>query len=429
MNWALICFLGGFVIFLLLGAPTYLALLVGSLAWFMFHPEISAMMIMQKMFGSLDSFVLLAVPMFMIAGSLMNTGSITQRIFDFARSLVGHWKGGLGHVNIIASFIFSGMSGSALADVGGLGQIEIRAMRDEGYEDDLTLGITAASATMGPIVPPSIPLVIYGATASVSIGALFLGGFVPGVVMLIVLCATTAIVANKRGYPTHARATLRERLVAFKKAVLSLLMPVIVMGGMWGGFFTPTEASLVSIVYTITILAVVYRELTIKRVMDVLIDTAKNFVPALACVSASALFGWILQFERLDKLLLSFFTETVNNEIILVLCLNLLLLFFGMILDATPVIMLMVPLLMPLCQAIGMHPVHLGVMIVLNLMIGLMTPPIGQSLFIMSATMHLPFEYVVKNTYKWLLPLVIALLIVSYVPPVVTFLPSLFGMI
>ncbi len=429
MNTALICFLGGFILLMLIGAPIYLSLLVGSLSWFLFHPEISAMMIMQKMFGSLDNFVLLAVPMFMIAGSLMNTGSITQRIFDFAKSLVGHWRGGLGHVNILASFIFSGMSGSALADVGGLGQIEIRAMKDAGYDDDLTLGITAASATMGPIVPPSIPLVIYGATAGVSIGALFLGGFVPGVVMLIVLCATTSIIACHRKYPTSPKATLKYQLYTFKRAVLSLLMPVIVMGGMWSGQFTPTEASLISILYVIIILSVIYRELTFQKVIDVLFDTAKNFVPALACVSASSLFGWILQFERLDKKLLTLFTESIQSEIVLILCLNLLLLFFGMILDATPVIMLMVPLLMPLCDAIGMHPVHLGVMIVLNLMIGLMTPPIGQSLFIMSATVHLPFEYVVKNTVRWLIPLILALLVVSFVPLTVTFLPSLFGMI
>ena len=206
------------------------------------------------------------------------------------------------------------------------------------------------------------------------------------------------------------------------------MMPVIVMGGLWTGWFTPTEASLISILYVIGVVSL-YRELTFKKVMDVLVDTARNFVPALACVSASALFGWILQFERLDKMMLTFFTETINSEIILILCLNLLLLFFGMILDATPVIMLMVPLLMPLAESIGMHPVHLGVMIVLNLMIGLMTPPIGQSLFVMGATMHLPFEYVVKNTYKWLLPLIICLLVVSFVPPVVTFLPRLFGMI
>lgn len=429
MNWALICFIGVFLILLLIGAPTYLALLAGALSWFAFHPEISPMMILQKMYGSLDSFVLLAVPMFMIAGTLMNTGSITQRIFDFASSLVGHLKGGMGHVNIIASFIFSGMSGSALADVGGLGQIEIAAMRSENYEDDLTLGITAASATMGPIVPPSIPLVIYGATAGVSIGALFLGGFLPGVVMMGVLCASTALIAHKRGYPTHERASWKERLHAFKRAFLSLLMPVIIMGGIWTGWFTPTEASLISIVYVVIILSLIYRELSVKKIIEVLFETARNFVPALACVSASALFGWILQFERLDKRMLLFFTETIQSRTIMLLCLNLLLLFFGMFLDATPVIMLMVPLLMPLCNAVGIHPVHLGVMIVLNLMIGLMTPPIGQSLFVMSATMHLPFEYVVKKTYKWLIPLVIALLIVTFVPGVVTFLPGLLGLI
>lgn len=255
-----------------------------------------------------------------------------------------------------------------------------------------------------------------------------MGGFLPGVVMLLVLCGSIAYLANKRGYPTHPKASWKERLVAFKRAFLSLMMPVIVMGGLWTGWFTPTEASLISILYVIGVVSL-YRELTFKKVMDVLVDTARNFVPALACVSASALFGWILQFERLDKMMLTFFTETINSEIILILCLNLLLLFFGMILDATPVIMLMVPLLMPLAESIGMHPVHMGVMIVLNLMIGLMTPPIGQSLFVMGATMHLPFEYVVKNTYKWLLPLIICLLVVSFVPPVVTFLPRLFGMI
>lgn len=428
MNWALICFLGLFVLSFALGAPTYLALLIGSLSWFMFHPEISAMMIMQKLYGGLDNFVLLAVPMFMMAGSIMNAGSITQRIFDFARTLVGHWKGGLGHVNIVSSFIFSGMSGSALADVGGLGQIEIKAMRDENYDDDLILGITAASATMGPIVPPSIPFVVFGASAGVSIGALFLGGLLPGIVMMIILCVTCSIIAHKRNYPRHPRASFKERLIAFKRSFLSLMMPVIVMGGMWNGFFTPTEASLISIVYALIILTFVYHEITPQQVVTVLFETAKSLAPALICVVASALFGWILQFERLDKLLIVFFTETVNSKFVLIICLNLLLLFFGMILDATPVIMLMVPLIMPLCETMGMHPVHLGVMLVLNLMIGLMTPPIGQSLFIMSSTMHMPFEYVVKNTCRWLIPLMIALVIVSFVPPVVTFLPTLFGL-
>jgi tripartite ATP-independent transporter DctM subunit len=429
MNLDLICLVSAFVILLLLGAPTYLALLAGALSWFLFHPEIDTMMILQKMYGSLDSFVLLAVPMFMISGSLMNTGSISDRIFGFARSLAGHLRGGLGHVNIICSFIFSGMSGSALADVGGQSQIEVRAMQDEGYEDDLTLGITLASATMGPIVPPSIPMVIYGATAGVSIGALFMGGFFPGLVMMIVMCLYTAYICHKRNYPTHPKATWGQRVDAFKRAILPLLQPVIVMGGMWTGRFTPTEASLVSVLYTIVLLGFIYRELTVKQVINVLFDTARNFVPALACVAASALFGWIMQFERLDKIMVNFFVETLGSKVLIILCLNLLLLFFGMILDATPVIMLMVPLLTPLCTAAGIHPVHMGVMIVLNLMIGLMTPPIGQSLFVMAACQRVPFDYVVKNSYKWLFPLLVALLIVSYVPPVVLFLPRLFGMV
>ena len=259
MNLPLILLFGVFVVLLLLGAPTYLALLAGGLSYFFLHPEIDAMAVCQKMFSSLDSFVLIAVPLFMIAGNLMNSGGITDRIFNFAKSIVGHLPGGLGHVNVISSFIFSGMSGSALADVGGLGQVEIKAMKEENYDDDLTLGITAASATMGPIVPPSIPMVVYGATSGVSIGALFLAGLGPGILMLVVLCAVTAFVATRRHYPVHKRTTAKERWIALRRGALSLLMPIITMGGIWAGYFTPTEAAMVSIIYCVIILALVYK--------------------------------------------------------------------------------------------------------------------------------------------------------------------------
>lgn len=429
MNLPLMLFIGIFVVLLVLGAPTYLALLGGALTYFFMHPEIDEMVIMQKMMGSLDSFVLIAVPLFMIAGNLMNRGGITDRIFHFAKSLVGHLPGGLGHVNVISSFIMSGMSGSALADVGGLGQVEILAMNEENYDDDLTLGITAASATMGPIVPPSIPMVVYGATAGASIGSLFLAGLMPGILMLVVLCTVIAVVAKKRNYPTHKKAAWAERWGAFKRGFLSLLMPVITMGGIWSGWFTPTEAAMVSIVYVVIIMTLVYKELTIKDFIQVLYETADGFVPALTIVVASSLFGWVLQFEHLDKLMISFFFSITSNRYVIILFLNIMLLICGMFLDSTPVIMLFVPMFLPLGEALGIHDVQMGVMVVLNLMIGLMTPPIGQSLFIMAATTHNTFEYVVKNTYKWLVPLVIVLLLVSYVPAVTLGIPSLLGLI
>ena len=411
MNLPLILLFGVFVVLLLLGAPTYLALLAGGLSYFFLHPEIDAMAVCQKMFSSLDSFVLIAVPLFMIAGNLMNSGGITDRIFNFAKSIVGHLPGGLGHVNVISSFIFSGMSGSALADVGGLGQVEIKAMKEENYDDDLTLGITAASATMGPIVPPSIPMVVYGATSGVSIGALFLAGLGPGILMLVVLCAVTAFVATRRHYPVHKRTTAKERWIALRRGALSLLMPIITMGGI------------------VIILALVYKEMTFKDMVRVLYETAEGFVPALTIVVASSLFGWVLQFEHIDQKMIEFFFSITSNKYIITLFLNILLLICGMFLDSTPVILLFVPMFLPLGEALGIHDVQMGVMIVLNLMIGLMTPPIGQSLFIMATTTNNRFEYVVKNTWKWFIPLRIVLLLTAYIPDVTLFLPRLFGLI
>lgn len=344
MNLPLTLLFSVFVVLLLLGAPTYLALLAGALSYFFFHPEIAA-------------------------------------------------------------------------------------MKAEKYDDDLTLGITAASATLGPIVPPSIPLVVYGAVANVSVGALFLAGFLPGVVMLMALCGWIVVIAHKRGYPKQKKATWKERFKSFRHAFFALLMPFVVMGGLWSGYFTPTEASLMSIVYVLLVLVVIYRDIDFKTVANTFVDTAKAFVPALGIISASSLFGWVLQFEHLDRLLLNVLFNVTDSKVIILLLVNLLLLFCGCILDATPVIMLFVPLFLPLADAIGVHQVQMGVIVVLNLMIGLLTPPIGQSLFVMSSVMGYSFEYVVKNTYKWLVPLCIALLMVTFIPEITLFLPRLFGLI
>ncbi len=428
MTSTMTLFFGVFVVLLVIGAPTYLALLAGALTYFFLKPGITPLMLMQKMYGSLDNFVLLAVPLFMIAGSLMNRGGITDRIFNFTRDAVGHLRGGLGYVNVLASFIFSGMSGSALADVGGLGQVEIAAMRAENYDDDVTLGITAASSTMGPIVPPSIPMVVYGAVASVSVGGLFMGGLLPGVIMMVILCVTIYFIAKARNYPTQTRCSWRAQLVSFRRSALALLMPVVTMGGLWTGWFTPTEAAMISIIYVVVVMVLCYRELKPGEIIDVMYDTAATFVPALTIVSASSLFGWVLQFERIDRVMIDFFLNLTDNKYIIIMLLNLMLLFCGMILDATPIIMLFVPLFLPLGKALGIHEIQMGVMVVLNLMIGLMTPPIGQSLFIMASVTGNTFEYVVKCTYKWLFPVLIALLIVSFVPAVTMWLPRMLGL-
>ncbi len=429
MSLELTLFLVSFVVLLFIGAPMYLVLLVSGLLYCTLGGVIDNMMIMQKMFGSLDNFVLLAIPMFMMAGIIMNRGGITDRIFNFCRAMVGHRPGGLAYVNVIASFIFSGMSGSALADVGGLGAVEMKAMEDEGYEPEITIGITAASATMGPIVPPSIPMVIYGSAASVSVGALFFAGFIPGVLMAIILCIAVFFIAKRKNYPVHEKASVKTRLVTFRKSFLALMMIMVIMGGIWSGQFTPTEAALVSIVYVLLVIMFVYKEMKLTELPKILVETVTGIVPALTIVSSAALFGWVLQFERFDRFILETMLSISTNPVIVLLMINVLLIIFGMILDSTPIILLMVPVLLPLTRQLAISDVHLGVIVVLNLMIGLMTPPIGQSLFMISGVTKQPFGKVVKYTAPWLIPLFLALLMVTLLPDLVLFLPRMANLV
>ena len=420
----LLIFLG----ILLFGGPIYMALLFSGMAYVFIHGRIDQMAVMAKMYGSLDSFVLLAIPMFMASGIVMNVGGITDRIFDFCRKLLGHLPGGLAYVNVVASFIFSGMSGSALADVGGLGQVEIKAMRDEGYDDATIFGITAASATMGPIVPPSIPFVIYGSAASVSVGTLFMAGIGPGIVIGIILCIAIYIIAKKKGYHVHKRATLGELGGSFKKAFFALMMPVIIMGGIMSGYFTPTEASCIAITYATIVVVFIYRDMPLRDIPKAVGGTVDGIVPALAIVSSASLFGWVLQFEHIGQKMLSAILGLTDNKWVVLLIIDIILLFMGMILDSTPTIMMMIPIFQPLVREVGISEIHLGVVCVLNLMIGLMTPPYGQSLFMLSGATKVEFNKVVKYVVPWLLPMFIALLVVTFVPAVSLTIPRLFGL-
>ena len=446
---AFIVFLLVFVVFLFLGAPIYLALLCSGLSYTFLHGGIDNMAVMAKMYGSLNNFVLLAIPMFMMAGKLMNSGGITDRIFGFCRSILGHFPGGLAYVNILSSFIFSGMSGSALADVGGLGAVEIKAMRDEGYEDDLIFGITAASATMGPIVPPSIPMVIYGAAASVSVGTLFMAGVGPGIVIALVLGVFVFFEAKKRHYPVHKKCTLKEILGWFIQSFWALLMIVIILGGISIGIFTPTEASCIAIAYCIIAVCLIYRDMkpidfaarkaykeataeqrktmTIFDIPGCVSETVQDIVPAMAIVCSASLFGWVLQFEHLGKLMLNGMLSITTNKWLILLMIDIILLFFGMILDSTPTILLLVPIFQPLVQEVGISEIHLGIVVVLNLMIGLMTPPYGQSLFMLAGATKTPFKTVVKYVAPWLVPMFIALALVTFCPPIVLTIPRLLG--
>jgi tripartite ATP-independent transporter DctM subunit len=415
------------VLMLTLGFPIYMALIGASLLYIAFHPELSLLLAVQRMVGAPDSFALLAVPFFILAGQIMNTGGVTTRIFDFARALVGHFRGGLGYVNILASVIFAGMSGSALADAGGLGLVELKAMRDDGYDDDFTLGVTGASSTIGPIIPPSIPFVIYGAVANVSVAGLFIGGFIPGLIMALTLSVMVFIVARRRKYPVRVRASLLELGAAFRKSFLALLMPIILIGGIWFGFFTPTEAAFVSILYALLVTGLVYKDLALSDLPKMMNETIRMVVPAMMIVAGASLFGWIMNYEKVDQLLMKVLLGISTDKYVILLIVNALLLFLGMFLEVISVIMLVLPILQPLVKLLGIDPIHLGVVMVLNLMIGLLTPPVGFVLYVLSSISNQSFGFVVRAVLPWIIPLVVALLLITLIPELVLFLPRLMG--
>jgi len=408
--------------------PLYLCLLGSSLVYFSLNPNLSMMTAMSKMMNAPNSFTLLAVPFFILAAQIMNTGGVTTRIFGFCSKLLGHFRGGLAYVNVFSSLIFSGISGSALADVGGLGVIEMKAMRDEKYDDDLTIGVTAASSTVGPIIPPSIPFVIYASMAGVSVGALFMAGIGPGILLCIVLCVYIYFIVKKRNYPRHKRSTLSEIIRSFWSALPALLFPVILLGGIWGGFFTPTEAALVSIVYGIIVSSVIYKEMKLKEIPKLLWTSVKQVGPSIAVVVTASIFAWILTYEKVDQIVVNLILSITTNRYLILLMINGLLLVLGMFIEVVAAIMITLPILTPLMAVAGISPIHMGVILTLNMMIGLLTPPVGFSLYMLSTTSGYPLNTIVKMVSKWWIPLFITLLLVTYFEPITMWLPRVLGL-
>jgi tripartite ATP-independent transporter DctM subunit len=322
---------------------------------------------------------------------------------------------------------FAGMSGSAIADAGGLGLVEIQAMRDNNYDDEFTIGVTASSSTIGPIIPPSIPFVVYGAVANVSIGGLFIGGFLPGLLIGLTLSVMVYFTARKKNYPILKRSSIKEIFYSFKESVLALLMPLIIIGGIWMGFFTPTEAAFVSILYAIIITKFVYKEFEFKRLPGLLLETVKMVAPAICIVAGANIFGWVMNYEKIDQILLELIFSITTNKYVILLIINIILLILGMFLEVVSVIMLVLPVMQPIVAYLGIHPIHFGVIMVLNLMIGLLTPPVGFVLYILSSAADVSFNFVVKSVLPWLVPLFIAQLLITYIPEIVMFLPRILG--
>ncbi len=460
------------LIFLLMmagGLPVAIAMAGSSLIYILISGSLPPFAVVHRMIGGIDSFPLLAVPFFILAGNLMNNAGITNRIYNFALALVGWLKGGLGHVNVVGSVIFAGMSGTAIADAAGLGTIEIKAMKDHGYETEFAVGVTAASATLGPIIPPSLPFVIYAMMANVSVGALFLAGILPGLLMALLMMATVAYFAHKNGWGGDIRfsgarfgkAMIETAVVAgwplavyhlvqwgaqpqltvavalvllfaadryFRfQAVLPIMTPVLLIGGMTTGLFTPTEGAIAASVWALFLGLFWYRTMSWRMFVKVSLDTVETTATVMFIVAAASIFGWMLTATGVTAQIAAWVLALTKEPWLFLLMANLLMLFVGCFLEPTAAITILVPILLPIARQLGVDPVHFGLVMVLNLMIGLLHPPMGMVLFVLARVAKLSVERTTMAILPWLLPLLGSLVLLTYVPAIGLWLPRTMG--
>ncbi|TWT27914.1 TRAP transporter large permease [Planomicrobium sp. CPCC 101110] len=414
-----------FIVLIFLGVPVAFSLGLASLLY-LFLADIPLNIIPQRMFGGLNSFVLLCIPGFILAGNLMNAGGITERIIKFANDLFGHIRGGLGLANVGASMGFAGISGTALADTASIGSILIPAMKKEGYGAGFSAAVTASSSTVGPIIPPSLPMIIVGTLASLSIGDLFLAGAVPGILLGLGLMIPTYFISVKRNYPKGERQSLKTIWKSFMGAFWAILMTVIILYGILGGFFTPTEAAVVSVLYAFVIGIFVYKELPIKKIPEIMLSSMTATASIMLLVGFANLFGWIMVREQIPQLVAESILGISTNAIIVILLINLLLLFVGTFMETIAALVILFPVLLPVAITIGMDPIQFGVMMVLNLVIGLVTPPVGVCLFVASQIGKVSIGKTAKELLPFLGVSLAVLMLVAFIPQITLFLPSLF---
>ena len=419
-----IVLMGLFLGMMICGVPIGFSLSIAALATTAITGQFETAAIIHRMIGNSSSYTLLAIPFFILAAKLMNSGGITRRLFRACSAWVGWIPGGLGHANVVASVVFSGMSGSAVADAGGLGQIEVDAMIKEGFDPEFAAAVTAESATIGPIIPPSIPMVVYGMMTEVPVGKLFVGGMVPGLLLAFISCIFIFVIAKKRNYPCEP-FNAKEALTATKEALLSMMTPVIIIGGIWTGIFSPTEAACVAVVYAFILAVLVYHDINLKDMYNNLRQTVSDGAGILIIICGAAAFSWLVTMMGMTDALSHALTSLTDNKYIMLLILNIAFLIIGMFMEALAVMTITVPFLIPLMASFGIDPVHLGVVLVLNLMIGLCTPPVGTSLFICAKTANITIEEMYKAILPFLIPLILVLLMITYIPGIVTWLPSI----
>ncbi|MBT2684191.1 TRAP transporter large permease [Bacillus sp. ISL-37] len=414
-----------FIVLIFLGVPVAFSLGLSSLVY-LFLADIPLTIIPQKMFAGLNSFVLLCIPGFILAGNLMNAGGITDRIIKFANNLFGHVRGGLGLANVGSSMGFAGISGTALADTASIGAIMIPAMKKEGYGAGFSAAVTASSSTVGPIIPPSLPMIIVGTLASVSIGDLFLAGALPGLMLGIGLMIPTYIISVRRNYPKGERKSLKVIFESFMGSFWALFMTVIILWGILGGYFTPTEASIIAVIYALVIGIFVYKELPIKKIPGIMLSTMTTTASIMLLVGFANLFGWIMVSEQIPQLVADTILGISGNPIVVILLINLLLLFVGTFMETIAALVILFPVLMPVASQVGMDPVQFGVMMVLNLVIGLVTPPVGVCLFVASQIGKVPIGRAARELIPFIGVSLAILMLVAFVPQITLYLPSLF---
>ena len=422
----LTAFIGSFVVLLALGIPIAFGLGGSAMVYVLLQEDLSLTMLTQTTFAGMAAFPLLAIPLFILSGNFMSEGGLTHDLVKFARLLMGHISGGLGLATILASAIFAAISGSAVATAVAIGMVMIPAMKQAGYDEEVGAGVTSVAACMGPIIPPSIPFILYGVIANVSIGALFLGGVVPGLLLGAGLMIYMVCVAKKRHYPLEKKATLKEVLFGAWKALPALVMPVIIMGGILGGAFTPTEAAGVVAAYALIVGGVFYRKIKLRRIPDILLNSCAESAMVMLLLGLSEPFAWVIAAEQLPQVIVEAIGQISTSPTVVLLLINLLLILVGIPLETAPAITIVTPVIAPMAVQLGIDPVHLGIVVCFNLVLGLVTPPVGGVLFSVCSISGLNIERLCKGVWVPFFIGLAVLALITYIPALTTFLPKAF---
>jgi tripartite ATP-independent transporter DctM subunit len=423
----LIFFIGLLLILFIVGVPVAASIGLTCLAVLWAENDllnIPITLLPLKMMHGVNNFPLMAVPFFILAANMMNKGSVTPRIFTFANALVGHLRGGLGHVNVLASMIFAGMSGTAVADAAGLGTLEIRAMQDQKYPLSYSTGITGASSVIGPIIPPSVAMVIYGWLGDVSVGGLFVGGLIPGVIFGGSLMVMTVFLSYRMAMPLQPRKPVAEIFHLSKRAMLSLMTPLIIVGGIWSGIFTPTESGAMASLYAIFLGMVVYKDVSWKDLLDVFRNTIEFSAIILFIISIAGLYGWLLVRLQIPLMLAEAVVQITTNTTLLLLMLMVFFLIIGCFMSVIESVLIFTPIMVPMIKVLGVDPLFFGVMMVISLSVGVITPPFGNVLYVLVGITNQTFEQVVRAHIPFLIPILVAIVLLIFFPWLVTFLPQ-----